>query len=401
MAPPDSDPSKNDPVARPRRASGERPPDDENPFAGFLPRHWAMSALLGVNCFVALMLLLAGGSLLLLGPGDLLVAGAVFAPRVWDGEIWRLLTACFLHVGVWHLALNMFVLWQVGRSLEELTGGARALLVYIASGVFGFAVSVLFSRGVPSAGASGAVFGVVGAVVAIAVLFRHRRLGRVLLSTLMPFVVGNLALGFLVPFIDNAAHIGGFVMGFVLGYGFAAQDPGLLAVLLQRRVDEVHIPVRTVRLGNAALVLAGVLFVVVVPYAARPVLSPLYHAERGLVALDNGGPSDGGRAVAQEHLAACARLSPSDPGTLFLSARLREDTDRPAALKTAQAAVAAFDPDPSEAMVRAVAQLGLYDPLDDTSFAQPRAVRLLCDAALALVGDAEAAVLKNQCAWLT
>ena len=69
---------------------------------------------------------------------DALVRGAVDPARVWQGEVWRLLAANFVHIGVWHFGLNMWVLWQVGRAYERLAGGSRTMLVYLSSGIFGF-----------------------------------------------------------------------------------------------------------------------------------------------------------------------------------------------------------------------------------------------------------------------
>lgn len=128
---------------------------------------------------------------------------------------WRLASAGFLHADLLHLAVNLFALWNVGPAVERLWGTRRFLLVYAAALVGGNLASLASAVAV-SVGASGAIFGLFGALVVFAV--RHHRLlargGRVRLFVSLAVVLGiNIALGILVPFIDNAAHAGGFVAG--------------------------------------------------------------------------------------------------------------------------------------------------------------------------------------------
>ena len=98
-------------------------------------------ALVGACVAAFLGALLDGGGLLLSSADVMRAAGAVDAARVWQGEVWRLLSALFVHAGVWHLGLNLWVLWQVGRLLEPILGTARFVLVYLVSGIVGFAAS--------------------------------------------------------------------------------------------------------------------------------------------------------------------------------------------------------------------------------------------------------------------
>lgn len=139
-----------------------------------------------------------------------------------DGEWWRLVTSMFMHFGVLHLALNMWALFDAGRLLERLAGAASFALLYFGSGIGGSLASILWNGDrVWSAGASGAVFGVYGALLGYAL----REKGSLPPTIFKPFFrsslwfVGyNLAYGFALAGIDNAAHIGGLLTGFALGW---------------------------------------------------------------------------------------------------------------------------------------------------------------------------------------
>jgi len=147
------------------------------------------------------------------GP-SLLDAGALVRAEVVAGEWWRMITAMFLHGGFSHLIGNMIVLFIVGMACEHAFGAARLALVYFGSGVAGSTLSLVASPG-PSVGASGAVFGVLAAVVVM--LYRNqsrfyvrdKRIGFVLAA----WAIWQLLTGFLSPFIDNFAHLGGIIGG--------------------------------------------------------------------------------------------------------------------------------------------------------------------------------------------
>ncbi|HXE82856.1 MAG TPA: rhomboid family intramembrane serine protease [Gemmatimonadales bacterium] len=145
---------------------------------------------------------------------SLIDAGALVQAKVFAGEWWRMVTAMFLHGGFDHIIGNMIVLYIVGMAAEHAFGSTRMLLVYFAGGLAGSALSVLASPG-PSVGASGAVFGVLSAVVVT--LYRHqkhfyvrdKRIGIVLAA----WAGYQLLTGFLTPFVDNFAHLGGILGG--------------------------------------------------------------------------------------------------------------------------------------------------------------------------------------------
>lgn len=144
----------------------------------------------------------------------LIDAGALVRAKVLAGEWWRMVSAMFLHGGFDHIIGNMIVLYIVGMAAEHAFGPTRMLLVYFAGGLAGSALSLLASPG-PSVGASGAVFGVLAAVVVT--LYRHqkhfyvrdKRIGIVLAG----WAGYQLLTGFLTPFVDNFAHLGGIIGG--------------------------------------------------------------------------------------------------------------------------------------------------------------------------------------------
>jgi rhomboid protease GluP len=151
--------------------------------------------------------------------------GANFGPATKDGEWWRLFTAMFLHFGIVHLGMNMWALWDSGRLVERLYGSARFLLLYVASGLAGNLVSLVVQgdRAV-SGGASGAIFGLFGALL-ICLARERRRFDphefRWLFWGGAVFALAALGFGFVVPGIDNAAHLGGLGAGALLGVALA------------------------------------------------------------------------------------------------------------------------------------------------------------------------------------
>ena len=141
--------------------------------------------------------------------------GAIYGPLVLRGEWWRIITGAFLHGGLLHIALNMFALFQVGTFLEMLVGSRRMLAVYFISMIGSGIAVVLFSHDAVTVGASGAIFGIFGALVAIGLRLGPR--GRGLVQQTLPIVLINLAITFTVPIISVAGHLGGLVCGFLTG----------------------------------------------------------------------------------------------------------------------------------------------------------------------------------------
>jgi rhomboid protease GluP len=137
-----------------------------------------------------------------------------------QGEWWRLFTAAFLHWNLLHILLNMWVLWNAGRLAERLYGSIAFAGIYLACGVIGNLASTLWNPWLTTAGASGAVFGVLGALLAC--MLQTRGLPRVVINahrwSTLAFVLLNLLIGAVTAGVDNAAHIGGLLTGFALGW---------------------------------------------------------------------------------------------------------------------------------------------------------------------------------------
>lgn len=148
--------------------------------------------------------------------------GAQFGPAISAGEWWRLLTASWLHANPIHLAFNGLFLWRFGNYVERLLGPVVFLIVYLLAGVIASVVSLQFQTNGLSVGASGALFGLVGVLLMVAFTSRGRGdLGDMLAElrpNLVSVVLTNLMLGFMIPGIDNAAHLGGLAGGLGLGW---------------------------------------------------------------------------------------------------------------------------------------------------------------------------------------
>lgn len=146
--------------------------------------------------------------------------GALYKPLVLNGEYYRLFTTAFLHIGIVHLLVNNYSLYVIGRQMESFLGKFKFLFVYLISALCGSLMSIAFSSSV-SAGASGAIFGLLGSLLYFGYNYRVY-LGNVLKSQIIPIIILNLGLGFMISGIDNAAHIGGLIGG-----AFATMAVGL------------------------------------------------------------------------------------------------------------------------------------------------------------------------------
>jgi membrane associated rhomboid family serine protease len=163
--------------------------------------------LLAANVVVFLAQVVQAGSIT--NPyGELFIRGALYGPAVANGDWYRLVTCAFLHGGVLHIFFNMLMLWWFGRPLEALLGRSRFLAVYFVSILAGSAGALLVSPQVPTIGASGAVFGILGAGL---VLERSRI--NVFGGSALIIVILNLALSFTLNNISIGGHVGGLVGG--------------------------------------------------------------------------------------------------------------------------------------------------------------------------------------------
>jgi rhomboid protease GluP len=152
---------------------------------------------------------------------QLVAWGSNEGSRTLHGQPWRLVTSMFLHGSLLHIAFNMLALWQVGQLVERLFGSLRFAALYMIAGVCGSLASVMWNPHVNSVGASGAIFGILGGLLAF---IRRENSGvpptivKELRASVLPFLLFNLSAGFLYPHTDNACHLGGLLGGFVFGH---------------------------------------------------------------------------------------------------------------------------------------------------------------------------------------
>jgi membrane associated rhomboid family serine protease len=182
-------------------------------------------ALIGVNVGVFLMGLLLGGELN--GTGSWIYEHGVLVARaigsdgsligVAEGEWWRLLTAAFLHYGLLHLGMNMLVLFIIGQGVEDYFGHGRYALLYVVSGLAGSAGALVWSPNALTVGASGAIWGVMGAAIVL-----ERRRIYVFGGQAMGLLVLNLFITFLIPGISKGGHIGGLIGGVLAALAFTS-----------------------------------------------------------------------------------------------------------------------------------------------------------------------------------
>lgn len=149
---------------------------------------------------------------MLLGYEEIMTIFAIHPINIIGFNQWyRLLTGTFMHVGPVHLIVNMYSLNVIGSQMEQFLGKVKFLLIYLISGIFGSLFSILLTK-TWSAGASGAIFGLLGSLLYFGYHYRLY-LGNVLKSQVIPLIIINLSIGFIIPNIDQAAHFGGFIAG--------------------------------------------------------------------------------------------------------------------------------------------------------------------------------------------
>jgi membrane associated rhomboid family serine protease/Flp pilus assembly protein TadD len=205
--------------------------------------------IFGINVAVFLGMALSGSTIMEFSPQETVRWGANYGPLTLSGEWWRLLTCVFVHGGIIHIAFNMWCLWNLGALAESLYGRWTYAAVYLICGVGSSLTSVAWHPGGASVGASGAIFGLAGALIAAFKLGEFSVPRSALTGTLRSlamFVFYNLIFGAVIGTTDNAAHIGGLVTGLILG---------ALIALIAPQQDQT--PRRTAIFLVVALALAG------------------------------------------------------------------------------------------------------------------------------------------------
>jgi rhomboid protease GluP len=198
--------------------------DFSNFFSIFIPTegYFITPILIIINILIFILMLISGVNIFQPANDELLFWGANFRPYTLDGQWWRLFTSCFIHIGVLHLLLNMYALLYIGSMLEPLLGKTRFLAAYIITGIAASLASLWWNELTISAGASGAIFGLYGVFLALLTTkLLEKSQQKTLLTSIGIYIGYNLVYGLRPDSgIDNAAHIGGLICGFLIGYSF-------------------------------------------------------------------------------------------------------------------------------------------------------------------------------------
>ena|SRR5947209_5149610 len=191
--------------------------------AGTLRDYPAMAALIAINLSVFIVMIINGGSPMGFSPDVLIRWGANWGPLTLSGEYWRLITAGFVHGSIIHIAFNVWCLWSLTQLAERLFGSLITMGIYLLTGVAGAMLSIAWNHGRLEVGASGAIFGIAGAILS-GIKFGNVSVGpmqrRQIFSSLIFFVIFNLTIG-LGPGIDNMCHLGGLISGLIFGVPLA------------------------------------------------------------------------------------------------------------------------------------------------------------------------------------
>lgn len=245
--------------------------EEKGKLAGFLAMfipvegYFITPILVNLNILIFIIMSLTGVNIISPESQSLLNWGANFRPLTLAGEWWRLLTNCFIHIGVIHLLMNMYALVYIGMLLEPFMGRLRFAVAYVLTGIAASVVSLWWHDLTISAGASGAIFGMYGVFLALLTTNLVEASARkAMLSSIGVFVAYNLVFG-LKGGIDNAAHIGGLVSGILVGYSVT---PSLKKPALAR--------LRTLTLLIPALLILTCSFIV---YKKLPNTAALYDAK--------------------------------------------------------------------------------------------------------------------------
>ena len=209
----------NRPLTEEEKAYLEEEKKRNSFWSFFIPRKGFMATpiLIDLNILVFIVMIASGVGIMSPSTLSLLKWGADFGPLTLTGDWWRAVTCNFIHIGAFHLLMNMYAFMYVGLLLEDLIGSRRMFMSYLLTGLCSAVFSLYMHGETISAGASGAIFGLYG--ISLAFLFFHRiakEQRKALLTSILIFVGYNLVYGMKAG-IDNAAHIGGLLSGFLLG----------------------------------------------------------------------------------------------------------------------------------------------------------------------------------------
>jgi rhomboid protease GluP len=257
---------------------GELPDDARQPVMpvpwqrGVVSSMMLTHALVGINVVIYLAMSMAGGSFSDPSPQLLVRWGANYGPLTLSGEWWRLITYNFLHIGLLHIGFNMWCLWDLGALCESLYGTWMLGALYLITGVAGGITSIGLHPARLSAGASGAIFGLAGALLAgyyLGEFSMPRPMVQAHLRSIFFFVIYNVAFGVVSGSTDNSAHFGGLAAGIILG-----------ALIVRMAPSHDDLSARFVIVALAVLALAGI------TYGLERSHSYVLHARRGSELLE-------------------------------------------------------------------------------------------------------------------
>jgi len=183
----------------------------------FLKNEMLTFILIGINIMIFLITALLSGSIFDINEKVLTYFGAKVNILIEQGQVWRLLTCAFLHGGLIHIVCNMYSLYIIGPQIQQIFGVNKYFIIYIISCITSSSLSYFMSPYSISVGASGGIFGLMGALLAFAIIERNK-IQKKYLSSLIQIIIINLFIGLSIKNIDNYGHIGGLIGGFLLGY---------------------------------------------------------------------------------------------------------------------------------------------------------------------------------------
>ena len=179
-------------------------------------------SIIGINIILYIITAIMSKNIFDINAYVLLYMGGNYGALVSHGQVWRLLTCAFLHGSLIHILCNMYALYALGPQVEILFGRVKYIIIYLLSAIGGSLLSYKFSPSSLSIGASGAIFGLFGAMVVFVLKYKDR-IPKKVLNNLFGVIILNLLIGFNLQGIDNFAHIGGLLVGALVAFLFLMQ----------------------------------------------------------------------------------------------------------------------------------------------------------------------------------
>lgn len=181
--------------------------------------------IIAINVVLYIITAIMSKNILDINAYVLLYIGGNYGALVSHGQVWRLLTCAFLHGGLIHILCNMYALYAIGPQVEILFGRVKYIIIYFFSAVGGSLLSYIFSPNNLSIGASGAIFGLFGAMVVFVLKYKDR-IPKKVLNNLFGVIILNLLIGFNLQGIDNFGHIGGLLAGALVAFLILTKEAG-------------------------------------------------------------------------------------------------------------------------------------------------------------------------------